>query len=185
VIRGIKKNGTIPWDGYGFGYGGSGYRRSVFVLDLSGAETGAGGVLGLVASVRPGAPAGTRRELAVYDGNGNVERVVTETGEVSARYEYGPFGEEIPRRGVGAQPYRFSTKYHDEETGLLYYGYRYYAPRWGRWLSKDPIGERGGVNLYGMCGSDPVNFTDFLGFWTQLDKKMDRATFEAEKGDTI
>jgi RHS repeat-associated protein len=92
-----------------------------------------------------------------------VERVVTESGEVSARYEYGPFGEEITRRGVGAQPFRFSTKYHDEETGLLYYGYRYYNPRWGRWLSKDPIGERGGVNLYGMVGNDPLNYVDCLG----------------------
>ena len=55
----------------------------------------------------------------------------------------------------------------------------------GHWLSKAHIGERGGVNLCGMCGSYPVNFTDFLGFWTQLDKKMARATFEAEKGDTI
>ncbi len=63
------------------------------------------------------------------------------SGEVSVRHEYEPFGEEIPRRGVGAQPYRFSTKYHDEETGLLYYGH--YAPHRGRWLSKDPIGERG------------------------------------------
>ncbi len=86
---------------------------------------------------------------------------MTEAGEVSARYEYGPFGEEITRRGVGAQPYRFSTKCHNEETGLLYYGH--YAPRWGRWLSKDPIGERGGVNLYGMVGNDPLNYIDCLG----------------------
>ncbi len=138
-------------------------RRYVWGLDLSGTEAGAGGVHGLVASVKPGAPAGARREPPVYDGNGNVERVVTEVGEVSARYEYGPFGEEITRRGVGAQPYRFSTKYHDEETGLLYYGYRYYAPRWGRWLSKDPIGERGGVNLYGMCNNNPVSIVDVDG----------------------
>jgi hypothetical protein len=69
VIRGIRKNGTIPLDGCGVGEGGSGYRRSVFVLDLSGAERGAGGVHGLVASVRPGAPADACRELPVYDGN--------------------------------------------------------------------------------------------------------------------
>ena len=69
VIRGVRKNGTTPLDGYDFGYGGTGYRRSVFVLDLSGAERGAGGVHGLVASARPGAPAGARRELPVVDGN--------------------------------------------------------------------------------------------------------------------
>jgi RHS repeat-associated protein len=64
---------------------------------------------------------------------------------------------------VGAQPFRFSTKYHDEETGLLYYGYRYYNPQWGRWLSKDPIGERGGVNLYGFVGNNGINRVDYLG----------------------
>lgn len=74
---------------------------------------------------------------------------------------YEPFGEEIPRRGVGAQPFRFSTKCHDEETGLLHCGF--YAHHWGRWLSKDPIGERGGVNLYGFVGNDPCNWVDVLG----------------------
>jgi RHS repeat-associated protein len=154
-------------------------RRYVWGLDLSGTETGAGGVHGLVASVRPGAPEGTRRELPVYDGNGNVERVVTETGEVSARYEYGPFGEEITRRGVGAQPYRFSTKYHDEETGLLYYGYRYYAPRLGRWLNRDPIEEGDGPNLYAMVHNNPVNIVDIDGRtgW-QLDGPWDHDHFD-------
>jgi RHS repeat-associated protein len=85
-----------------------------------------------------------------------VERVVTESGEVSARYEYGPFGEEITRRGVGAQPFRFSTKYHDEETGLLYYGYRYYNPRWGRWLSRDPLEEEGFRMMQGMLTGEPL-----------------------------
>ena len=40
-----------------------------------------------------------------------------------------------------ANPFRFSTKYFDAETGLYYYGYRYYSPNLGRWISRDPIGE--------------------------------------------
>jgi uncharacterized protein RhaS with RHS repeats len=46
---------------------------------------------------------------------------------------------------------------------MLYYGYRYYSPEMGRWLSRDPIAEQGGINLYGMVGNDPVNRTDYLG----------------------
>jgi hypothetical protein len=46
---------------------------------------------------------------------------------------------------------------------LLYYNHRYYSPELGRWLSKDPIGEAGGLNLYGMVGNDPVNVWDLLG----------------------
>jgi len=66
-----------------------------------------------------------------------------------AHYEYGPFGELVKdSRIMTANPFRFSTKYTDQETGLLYYGYRSYEPTGGRWLSKDPIGELG-FNLRG------------------------------------
>jgi len=43
------------------------------------------------------------------------------------------------------------------------YGYRYYDPTTGRWPSRDPIGEKGGINLYGMVGNDSVNLVDLLG----------------------
>jgi len=46
---------------------------------------------------------------------------------------------------------------------VLYYGYRYYDPTTGRWPSRDPIGERGGINLYGMVGNNPINQIDILG----------------------
>jgi hypothetical protein len=46
---------------------------------------------------------------------------------------------------------------------MLYYGYRYYSPEMGRWISRDPIGERGGINLYGMVGNDAINLVDPLG----------------------
>ena len=58
-----------------------------------------------------------------------------------------PIGNLVRQTGpyAASNPYRFSTKYHDDETGLVYYGYRYYSPNLGRWLSRDPIGERGGT----------------------------------------
>ncbi len=46
---------------------------------------------------------------------------------------------------------------------VAYYGYRYYDPKTGRWPSRDPIGERGGVNLYGFVGNDGVGKWDVLG----------------------
>ena len=77
----------------------------------------------------------------------------------------GPFGEPLAATGAVAaeMPFRFSTKYQDSETGLLYYGYRYYEPSTGRWLSRDPIEESGGANLYGFAHNDGVNRIDPLG----------------------
>jgi RHS repeat-associated protein len=60
-------------------------------------------------------------------------------------------------------PMGFSSKYQDSETGLAYYGFRYYSPELGRWLNRDPIAERGGLNLYGMVGNDTVSGVDYLG----------------------
>lgn len=88
-----------------------------------------------------------------------------ETASVDTEFEYGPFGELIREAGAkkDAFNFRFSTKYEDAETGLLYYGFRYYDAETGRWLSRDPIQERGGLNLYGMVGNSPINFIDYLG----------------------
>jgi RHS repeat-associated protein len=83
---------------------------------------------------------------------------------VSARYEYGPFGETLVVEETGvSNPFRFSTKYLDSETGWYYYGYRYYDPVTGRWPSRDPIEERGGVNLYAFVKNKAVIAYDLLG----------------------
>ena len=60
-------------------------------------------------------------------------------------YEYDPFGNIVKCTGPlkDENPFRFSTKYQDNETGLLYYGYRYYNADMGRWISRDPLGEPG------------------------------------------
>jgi RHS repeat-associated protein len=79
----------------------------------------------------------------------------------------GPFGELVRKTGdlADINPFRFSTKYQDGETDLLYYGYRYYNASTGRWLSRDPIGERGGLNLYEFVGNEPSNGVDPLGLY--------------------
>ncbi|MDD4406301.1 MAG: RHS repeat-associated core domain-containing protein [Parabacteroides sp.] len=78
------------------------------------------------------------------------------------------------------------TKYTDNETDLVYYGYRYYSPTLGRWLSRDPIEEKGGLNLYAFVNNDPVNKWDKLGLWKEDKKtrKKRRRTYIQESGDT-
>jgi RHS repeat-associated protein len=84
---------------------------------------------------------------------------------MAAQYEYGPFGEIIGATGPLAQAnaFCFSTKYLDRETALLYYGYRYYNPSVGRWLSRDPSEEMGGANLFEFAQNNSVNQIDNLG----------------------
>ena len=80
-------------------------------------------------------------------------------------YEYGPFGELLRATGPMAKvnPFRWSTKYQDDESDLVYYGRRYLKTSTGGWLSRDPIGETGGKNLYCFVGNNPVNAFDLDG----------------------
>jgi RHS repeat-associated protein len=112
------------------------------------------------------------------DGNGNITLMTTESGTVEGAWRYSTYGGPITYSGAPTpstfatrNPFRFSTKYMDHEVetrgGIYYYGYRHYSPELGRWLSRDPIAERGGINLYGMVGNDAVNLVDPWG----LEKK--------------
>ncbi|MBQ9430906.1 MAG: hypothetical protein IJU44_05075 [Kiritimatiellae bacterium] len=68
-------------------------------------------------------------------------------GAVAAAYAYGPYGETVSRTGQDFD-YRFSTKPYNEVLNTYRFAYREYAPDTARWLSQDPIFERGGHNLY-------------------------------------
>jgi RHS repeat-associated protein len=135
----------------------------VYGLDISQSLQGAGGIGGILARVDH---ATDKVHVYFYDANGNVGQLVDSTdGSVAAAYEYAPFGGLISAMGTysGVNPFRFSTKYADDVTGLYYYGYRYYSPVLGRWLSRDPIQEDGGVNLYGFVGNNSIGKLDPLG----------------------
>jgi RHS repeat-associated protein len=139
-------------------------RTYAWGLDLSGSLQGAGGVGGLLSVTYHSSPA--THHFCAFDGNGNVGALVNASdGTVSARYDYNAFGELIQIDGPAAEanPFRFSTKYADVETGLLYYGYRYYEPSTARWPNRDPIDEQGGINLYGMLDNNLNSRWDFLG----------------------
>ena len=64
-----------------------------------------------------------------------------------------------------ANPIRFSTQYADDWTGDVKYKYRDYTPSAGRWPNRDPLGERGGRNLYGFVANNPVSRVDALGLY--------------------
>jgi RHS repeat-associated protein len=133
-------------------------------LDLSQTLQGAGGVGGLLGVAEfSGSHVGVYH--FTYDVNGNVSEVLDDAGGIAAHYEYDPFGGLARSDGAYADvnPFRFSSKYLDVETELYYYGYRHYDPTTGRWPNRDPIGEEGGLNVYGMVGNDSVNLWDYLG----------------------
>jgi RHS repeat-associated protein len=117
------------------------------------------------------------------------------TGQLVASYEYDAFGREVRAWGLNTPatnqppglpasrpwadllPFHYSSKLRDADSGFNYYGYRFYDPGAGRWLNRDPIEEEGGVNLYGMVGSDTVNSIDVHGLtgW-QFTDAFGRAT---------
>lgn len=141
----------------------------VWGLDMSGGFQGAGGVGGLLIFHTHSGTTTTSSHSPACDGNGNVMAILGKVGSgswtVTADYAYDAFGHQARWKGTyhAANPFRFRTKYCDDESGHLYYGYRFYSPETGRWLSRDPIGERGGLNLYGFVGNDGVNRWDSLG----------------------
>jgi RHS repeat-associated protein len=106
------------------------------------------------------------REAVVSDASGNIVGRVPMAANSSsvASSAYTAFGEEYAQVAGGRlASIGWNTSYRDIETGLLYYGYRYYHPSSGRWLSADPIGEKGGTNLYRSVLNSPTHFSDSLG----------------------
>ena len=98
-------------------------RSYVWGTDLSGTSQGAGGVGGLLEISYYGSS--TTNCFPAYDGNGNIMALVNAAdGTLAANYDYAAFGEPIRITGVMARnnPFRFSTKYADDESDLLYYG---------------------------------------------------------------
>ncbi len=123
-------------------------RKYVWGLDLSGTLNGAAGVGGLLAVSTSSATF-----FPTYDANGNITAYLDASDNAVYTAEYSPFGKAFNETGTAPCAFGFSTIYRDQETGFLAYRFRYYDPNLGRWLSRDPIGEWGGVNLYGMVGA--------------------------------
>jgi len=151
--------------------------------DLSGGLEGAGGIGGLLARSH-GYSSGTWSGHNFYhaDGGGNVTMLIDNAGtpNVTVTYRYDPFGNTITTTGTNAanNVYRFSSKERHANTGIYYYGYRFYDPNLQRWPNRDPINELGfqvlhqgagsatgssGPNLYTFVSNEPVSAMDPFG----------------------
>ena len=119
----------------------------------------------------------------LYDGKGNVDAVVDDSNNIQASYAYDPFGNLVLQGGTLTQPFMFSTKPYFSGFGLYDFGNRFYLPLAGKWLTMDPMREKGGstypygvagnaslptvpqMNLYQFAGNNVVNCIDPYGLW--------------------
>ncbi len=167
-------------------------RRYTWGADVSGTMQGAGGVGGLLMAEEIVGSSAPVAHYYHYDGNGNVLAITDANGTVEGQYRYNAFGSQTSNTATvgtyaATQPYRFSTKYLDDELGvaggLYYYGYRFYSAEMGRWLNRDPLSNlrwesdtpldnettggaiffEGETNIYQFLRNDGLGKTDYLG----------------------
>ena len=103
------------------------------------------------------------------DIQGTVWGYVDSQNNLVARWQYDAWGNVVDEyvapsaAALARLRYRFQCREWSAATGLIHFRMRWYNPGTGRWLSKDPIGLSGGLNLYAFCGNDGVNKLDCAG----------------------
>lgn len=113
-------------------------------------------------------PQGEMQDATNYfyarDHLGSVREVTDATGAIVASYSYDAWGKSTKlTAGADLATFGYTGHYTHPETNLVLAPFRVYDPETGRWLYRDPIGESGGINLYGYVANDPVNWIDPLG----------------------
>lgn len=112
----------------------------------------------------------------LHDINENVVALVDHlSGNIVESYAYSAFGQETIFDAQGNQlqessvhnPWRYAEKRIDKETGLLFFGARYYDPQIGRWISPDPLGTLDGPNPYAYLHNNPLNYVDRFGLLSE------------------
>ena len=93
---------------------------------------------------------------------GSTIALTDDSGAVDTQYSYEPFGAATASGSPSTNPYQFAFHQNDG-TGLYYYSARYYSPSLGRFISEDPSGTSGGLNLYEYAGDQPVTYEDATG----------------------
>src|SRR5216684_4035843 len=104
------------------------------------------------------------------DGLGTITSLSSGSGSLAQTYTFDAFGKQTATSGSITNPFQYTGRESDSETGLYYYRARYYDPSVGRFLSEDPIGFRSGINFYPYASNSPVLFNDPTG----LDNRADR-----------
>ena len=99
---------------------------------------------------------------------GSVREMLNSSGTIVARYSYDPYGRTTLLSGSNVATKQYAGYYAHQASGLYLTKYRAYDPNTARWLSRDPIAERGGINLYEYVGDNPINLLDQLGLGTWI-----------------
>ncbi len=100
------------------------------------------------------------------DALGSVTSLADISGSLTDSYVNDSFGKTVTSSGTTRNPFRFTARDLDAETGLMYYRARYYDGSVGRFLTEDPIGFRGGPNLYEYVHNRPTGDIDPWGLFT-------------------
>ncbi len=99
-----------------------------------------------------------------FDGLGSVVALSNSDGDSCQSYEYSVYGQVAASDpNFLTNPYMFTGRRFDIETGLYYYRARYYNPHIGRFMQTDPVGYADGINWYLYCGNNPLGFVDPYG----------------------
>lgn len=151
-LRVWKDNGSVRTH---FLYAGG---IPVCEMDASGnvIATNTFGANGLVSRRTGGAS-----DFFAFDPQGSVTQQINSDGTLDANNLYDAYGNKL-NTGVSA-PFGYGAQsgyYTDPETGLMLLTHRYYDPTEGRFLTRDPIGYAGGMNLYGYCYGNPIGWLD-------------------------
>jgi RHS repeat-associated protein len=101
------------------------------------------------------------------DGLGSVAALTNSSGTVVQSYAYEPFGSVRKQTGTLANAWEFTGRPRDAESSLVFLRNRYYDSRTGSFITQDPIGPEGGVNLYAYVQNNPINLTDAWGYQGQ------------------
>ncbi|MEK7449365.1 MAG: RHS repeat-associated core domain-containing protein, partial [Planctomycetota bacterium] len=97
------------------------------------------------------------------DGLGSISQLTDGAGAVAQSYIYNSFGKIVKQTGTLVNPYTYTGREYDSESGLYYYRARYYDATTGRFLQQDPVGFLGGINFYSYVFSSPINYIDPTG----------------------
>ncbi|MFO0700129.1 MAG: lipid II-degrading bacteriocin [Nitrospira sp.] len=100
------------------------------------------------------------------DGLGSVTDLTDSAGTTAKSYSYDAYGNILESPGTLEQPYTYTGREFDSESGLYYYRARYYDPATGRFLQKDAAGFSGGINFYAYVGANPTIFVDPFGLFS-------------------
>ncbi len=102
---------------------------------------------------------------------GSIREMTNSYGAVVGQYNYDPFGQVTKIQGSQNSDFQYAGYYYHAPSGLNLTQNRAYNASLGRWISRDPIGENGGINLYAYVNNEPINFSDPRGLQNCQNRK--------------